>query len=144
MTDVCTQCDWSSNGSFIIIGYQRGQLKLYQQEMQELFVFQTIFYSKEINLIKIAPDNVNLLVASNEESNIEILFIKDNKINKRGILSYEIEGYPKFIDWSQDSDYICINSSKFELKFCCIKTLKQVKISFVQQIKWVNQTCAIG
>ncbi|KRX05725.1 WD40-repeat-containing domain [Pseudocohnilembus persalinus] len=152
--------DWSKDGSFIVVADVKGILYLLNAEnLKQLSQIETKFNRKKnekkpnqwIEDLKISPDSTKVAFgAHNVPSTVEIIeiseqagkkqFTKDKNLQLSGLSSSLTH-----LDWSEDSQFLVLNSSNYELKYVSLQAKgKDVSASACRDINWNTWTCIYG
>ena len=157
--------DWSSNGKFIVIGSEKGNI--YYVDVSNMKIsksFKTIFYSEEkdintgkyihwIQEIKISPDNTKVAFGAHtfnkSLAKLQILSISNdinNPFQELIILDPKISSGITHLDWSTDNDRIVCNSLALELQYVSIKAKGVISSSscVYEPNLWYTWTCLFG
>lgn len=153
----CRAVDWARTGKFLVMGDTKGKIFILDANtLQVLSSLQSSFKSVEqgkgrpaldpwIEDIKISPNCQMVAFGAHAgASNVEIMAINNNKLQTKGMIKAGLTSALTHLDWSNDSDFLVINSQAYELKFANVSSLKPVSASSSKDVDWATWTCTLG
>lgn len=143
-------CDWSGNGSFIVVGCVGG--KIYsldpENELNILSEIQSIFEkTKWVSDIKISPNNQLIAVGgAPDPSTVEILKVneKGNNLLKMKVIDIGLTANLIHLDWDVSSTTLITNSANFELVYVNVPTSSVMKAAACAECDWYTWTSVLG
>lgn len=141
--------DWSPDTQNIVAASVIGEIILFNTELEKLFSLTSSFTKNKgdqwIEEIKFSPDSQKVAFGSHGgASPIEIMNVRDNKLEKYAVIKVGFTSAVLHLDWSKDSNFIVCNSQAAELKFINVNSKSQMRSSDTKDIDWATWTCKFG
>jgi WD40 repeat protein/Ca2+-binding EF-hand superfamily protein len=140
--------EYSPDGKFIITASMEGKVFLYDSELKkEIQNMQTSFKGTNqwIEDIKFSPNgNYVAFGAHGGASKVEVLTFDGKVLKPYGTINAGLTSALLHLDWSEDSNFLVVNSQAYELKFVDINSKKQIAASAMKDTDWATWTCKLG
>lgn len=140
--------DYSPCGKFIVTASMCGKIVLYDSELKkEIQNLQSSFKSANqwIEEIKFSPDgNYIAFGAHGGASKVEVYNFDGKSMKNHGLINAGLTSALLHLDWSEDSNFLVVNSQAYELKFVDINGKKQIAASSMKDTNWATWTCKLG
>jgi len=142
-----TALDWSPNGKYIVAGDRSGTARLLNAETAQVLGVTQHKLGKNrkgtscpwVQSIKFSPDSTKFAYGCHGGiSDLEVVHIlKDGKLKpKAQVFKARISSALTFLDWSQDSSIIQVNSQAYELQWISAESGQPVNASSVKDVEW--------
>ena len=146
--DYIVALDWSINGEFIAAGTAKGTLCLFDKSLSLKSSLESSFTGPDqrISVIKISPVINKLIVSATNSTQIKFYDIIDNgpTISPGGGLIGDIHADCRYIDWSDDGEFIAFTLDSYEIKFGMMKDQTHTLYAKVKEKNWITWTQPIG
>jgi WD40 repeat protein len=148
--DSIVALDWSQDGEFIAAATAKGYICLLDKSfnLKESNLQESIFNKPDqrISVIKISPNFSRLAVSAENSTQIQFYDIneKDLRITIGGYLKGELNSGCRFLDWTDDGEFIACTLDSFELKFGMMKDMNTTNYAVVKDKIWTTWTQPLG
>jgi WD40 repeat protein len=148
--DYIVALDWSQNGEFIAAATARGNICLLDKSLnlKENNLLESIFNKQDqrITVIKISPNFSRLAVSAENSTQIQFFDIneKDLRITIGGTLKGELNAGCRFLDWTDDGEFIACTLDCFDIKFGMMKDMNTTNYAVVKDKIWTTWTQPLG
>lgn len=139
--------DWAETGEFITGATNKGRVLLFDKTLNKRpTTSDTIFHKTDnkICAIKIAPKVGRVAIASNTEQSIQIEDINDNRTQITHSGTIETGGFPRFLDWSSDGEFLAVTFENFDIKYFTLEKHSFAPFSVVKDKNWATWTQPVG
>jgi WD40 repeat protein len=149
-SDCIVALDWSQNGEFFAAATAKGSICLLDKSLtlKENNLLESIFNKPDqrITVIKISPNFSRLAVSAENSTQIQFFDIneKDLRITIGGTLKGELNAGCRFLDWTDDGEFIACTLDSFEIKFGMMKDMNTTNYTVVKDKLWTTWTQPLG